>query len=230
LGEFLPLLACSTYSWSDLSQVFVREVFDRNVKWVVIMYPELVDLAYRPPPAPVLDNKTVELLQKFGVAKEEPDTKAATTPVSKREAEKKKLEEVQQYNRLDRGRLPKTWRATIVSNRLVMFHVMFLRIFRRDNLGNDITATQTKARLDRSFGRSTHRMQELFQKKIKEIKDVKDWEKYFRVLGMLPPSLNYLCEWLQQASLNSANKRYHNPDAVREALEKKRIEARKEKE
>jgi len=41
LGEWLPLLACSSYSWSDVAQIFIREVFDRNVKWVVIQFPEL---------------------------------------------------------------------------------------------------------------------------------------------------------------------------------------------
>jgi len=142
----------------------------------------------------------------------------------------KKYEEAQQYAKLDRGRLPKTWKATIVSNKLVMFHVMFLRIFRQDQQGNDVTANLAKAKLDRSFGRSTHRMQEQFQKKIKEVKAVQDWTQYFRVMGIPPPTLNYLCEWLQQASINSANKRYHNAQAVREVLEKKREEARKEKE
>jgi len=225
LGEFLPLLACSSISWTEIAQVFVREVFDRNVKWVIIMYPELVDLAYRPPPAPVLDDKTVELLQKLGV-EEGPEAKKKA---EQKALEKKQAEMSQQYANLDRGRLPKTWKATLVSNRLVMFHVMFLRMFRQDR-GQDIPAHQTKLKLDRSFGRSTHRMQELFQKKIKEIKNIKDWDSYFRVLGMPPPSLTYLCDWLQQASLNSANKRYHNPQAVREALDKKRAEARKEKE
>jgi len=191
-----------------------------------------VDQAYRPPPAPVLDTKTVELLEQLGVSKEEQsDTKTEiSAPSAKREADRKKLEEAQQYAKLDRGRLPKTWKATLVSNRLVMFHVMFLRIFRQDEQGNDITATQTKSKLDRSFGRSTHRMQELFQKRIKEIKEIKEWPQYFRVMGMPSPPLNYLCEWLQKASQNSAFKRYHNPQAVREALDLKREEARKEKE
>ena len=39
-------------------------------------------------------------------------------------------EEDKTGSRLDRGRLPKTWNANKVSCKLIMFHVLFLRMFR----------------------------------------------------------------------------------------------------
>jgi len=132
------------------------------------------------------------------------------------------------YQSLDHGRLPKTWKATEVSNRLVMFHVLFLRIFRREN-DQDISPLKAKAKLDRCFGRSTHRLQELLQAKIKQVKAVKSWDGYFEVTGFPPPPLSFLCDWLRQASTNSANKRYHDPEAVRAALRAKKNENREKK-
>eukprot|EP00456_Euglypha_rotunda_P059828 TRINITY_DN5002_c0_g1_i10.p1 TRINITY_DN5002_c0_g1~~TRINITY_DN5002_c0_g1_i10.p1 ORF type:complete len:195 (-),score=32.01 TRINITY_DN5002_c0_g1_i10:140-724(-) len=129
---------------------------------------------------------------------------------------------------MDKGRLPKTWKATETSNRLVMFGVLFLRSFRQEN-GDDITPLQAKLRLDRCFGRSTHQMTEKMQKAIKAIKAVKGWEGYFKRLGLPPPSHTYINDWLRQANHNSAFKGYHDPAHVRSLLQGEKDEKKKKK-
>jgi len=45
LGEWLACLACSScYSWKQVAVSVLTEVFDRNVKWTVMEFPELVNL------------------------------------------------------------------------------------------------------------------------------------------------------------------------------------------
>lgn len=41
LGEIIPLLGISTFTWNDISANLLAEVFDRNVKWMLLQYPEL---------------------------------------------------------------------------------------------------------------------------------------------------------------------------------------------
>lgn len=41
LGEIIPLLGISSFTWNDMSAHLLAEVFDRNVKWMLLQYPEL---------------------------------------------------------------------------------------------------------------------------------------------------------------------------------------------
>lgn len=48
LGEFLPLLTVSKFQWKDVAQAYIEESFDRNVKWLLVKYPELEYMADDP--------------------------------------------------------------------------------------------------------------------------------------------------------------------------------------
>ena len=41
IGEIIPLLSISTFTWNQMSFALLSEIFDRNVKWVLMQYPEL---------------------------------------------------------------------------------------------------------------------------------------------------------------------------------------------
>jgi len=41
LGEFLPLLTISDYTWADVAVPYLQECFDRNMLWAINQYPEL---------------------------------------------------------------------------------------------------------------------------------------------------------------------------------------------
>jgi len=209
---------------------------------VIIKYPELVDLMFNPTHKLTAEEEQQEKEEK---EKEEKEEKTRLKAEKKRRKQlnvgpseyDKREEELRSKQRvkaklasMDHGRLPKTWKATLVSNRLVMFHALFIRLFRTDEFKQPLTPLQTKQRLDRCFGRSTHTMQNTLQRAIKRIKEADDWELYFTRLGLPFPTIEFLSEWLRQAAVNSQRKGYHNPRAVREALEQKREEARKERE
>lgn len=48
LGEFLILLACSDYHWTEAAPIILREIFERNVKWVLKAVPFLKTIESTP--------------------------------------------------------------------------------------------------------------------------------------------------------------------------------------
>jgi predicted RNA-binding protein with RPS1 domain len=276
LGEFLACLACSSYSWKQVAVAVLTEVFDRNVKWVILSHPELVNMRelqklqdaqeQPPPPPPPPTPPPIAAAPSAGLSssarrrlrhKKMEAWAALTTPVpgkqegsARNKTHKKGITEKDVSGaKLDRGRLPKTWKATGVSCRLVMFHVLFLRMFRLkpadQNLRRDegtgdqgqadededrevevVSVAKTKAMLDRTYGRATHVMTRRFQTGVKIILRVPDWAQFFRRCLLPVPEPFFLCRWLQRSALNSARKRYHSPDAVKEALEAARFARR----
>jgi hypothetical protein len=274
LGEFMACLACSSYSWKQVGVAVLGEVFDRNVKWVVMQFPELVDLRQlqqkedelaaaasapaAPPPAPAIAEVPVAGLskaQRRRLRSKKADAWAkilrpvAAAAPAKRKRKGKDESEAARANKLDRGRLPKTWQATQVSCRLIMFHVLFLRMFRlaparptSDEAGDEaegseggemvnVSIAAALQTLNRSYGRATHTLSRQFQRGVKRILAVNDWEGFFQRGVLLPdPGCDFLCLWLQRAALNSARKRYHNPDAIKQVLLEAKQAKRKERE
>jgi len=255
LGEWLACLACSSYSWKQVAVAAITEVFDRNVKWTVMEYPELVNLRELQD-MEALEEEKEEVAAP--VAPLKPPEIAATPVAGLSKSARRRLREkkgaaweaaietskpAQQVKvhvqpeepdpqglKLDRGRLPKTWKVTQVSSRLVMFHVLFLRMFRlapssgkseddEDMEVSLLSIDQTKRKLDQSYGRATHRITQVFQRSVKRILDTPDWDGFFTRCLLPVPDPHFLCRWLQRAALNSARKRYHDADAVNKALD-----------
>jgi ubiquitin-protein ligase/predicted RNA-binding protein with RPS1 domain len=256
LGEWLACLACSSYSWKQVAVAAITEVFDRNVKWTVMEFPELVNLRELEDMEIALEEEEKEEAVAAPVAVKVPEI-AAVPVVGLSKSARRRLREkksaaweaviesskpTQQVKlhvpaeepdplglKLDRGRLPKTWKVTQVSSRLVMFHVLFLRMFRlapASGKGEDeedmevslLSIEQAKRKLDQSYGRATHRITQLFQRGVKRILDTPDWAGFFTRCLLPVPDPNFLCRWLQRAAINSGRKRYHDADAVNKAL------------
>ena len=48
LGEFLPLLTISKYTWDEIAEYYMTESLDRSVRWFVHDYPELRSSQHNP--------------------------------------------------------------------------------------------------------------------------------------------------------------------------------------
>jgi len=121
-------------------------------------------------------------------------------------------------------RLGETFSTTKVSNRLLMFHVYFLRNIARPD---GMTLDQIKAVLDSRYGRPTPIMRERLLAECKRIQKVDQWETFFWKINLTPPAEGTLVHWLHESLRNSARRKYHNPDdftpeaiALRKKLER----------
>jgi len=116
------------------------------------------------------------------------------------------LARVDSVERVEVARMDKTWDATKVSMRLLMFHVYFFtKIARPAGVGLDSVASN----YDAFCGRPSSAMKEALQAKCKEILSANSWPDFFRAIGMPVPTPIYLTNWLKQAVQNSARKGYH---------------------
>eukprot|EP01105_Mastigella_eilhardi_P007737 TRINITY_DN193_c0_g3_i1.p1 TRINITY_DN193_c0_g3~~TRINITY_DN193_c0_g3_i1.p1 ORF type:complete len:1469 (+),score=409.40 TRINITY_DN193_c0_g3_i1:565-4407(+) len=103
-------------------------------------------------------------------------------------------------------RLLQTFRATAVSCRLLMFHVMFLREVARPD---GVPLRQVAENLDRFYGRPSSQMKEQLLARVKQIQQASSWNDFFLSIGMQPLSPLELTEWLNQAQDNSLRHGYH---------------------
>eukprot|EP01090_Pellita_catalonica_P001542 TRINITY_DN11301_c0_g1_i2.p1 TRINITY_DN11301_c0_g1~~TRINITY_DN11301_c0_g1_i2.p1 ORF type:complete len:1221 (-),score=297.78 TRINITY_DN11301_c0_g1_i2:66-3446(-) len=159
LGEFIPLLAVTDkYSWKDIRQPLIKEVFDRNQKWALRAYP-------------ALGNK-----------------KSGGDQV------------------VDLYRIKKTHEATKVSQRLVMFHVYFLKTIAKPR-GSSVEVVRRM--YDHCYGRPTMRMKFSLQRATKTIQKVDNWIQFFNRIDMPLPNPRLLTRWLRDSVRNSERKRYH---------------------
>lgn len=137
---------------------------------------------------------------------------------------------------MDRGRLPKTFKAGRISYRLVLFHVHFLRTFRGLDRASLVPLVSLYRRLSDSFGRASAAVELDWQLSVKSLKRISTWRSFFAQVGLSVPDDEFMLGWLRQATDNSLRRRYHSnrpppltPEqmAKREALCKKRgLEAR----
>jgi len=75
---------------------------------------------------------------------------------------------------VDTDRLNKSWEATQVSMKLLMFHVNFLRMHK------NATLDEMAASYDVFFGRPSHRARVDFQENVKKIVSINAWPAFFR--------------------------------------------------
>jgi len=107
---------------------------------------------------------------------------------------------------VDKYRILKTFQATQVSQRLIMFHVYFL-----NNLANPkgMKLKVVRDMYDSYFGRPTQKMKFALQKAVKDIQTVSNWIEYFVKIDFPLPHPETLTDWLKQSVHNSQKKRYH---------------------
>jgi ubiquitin-protein ligase len=117
------------------------------------------------------------------------------------------LSQTEKSGGVDEGRLKKTFDATIVSMRLLTFHVYFFQLARPDGVSND----QLAANYDAFFGVPSTQMKEALQSKIFEVlHGMRDWAGFFSAIGMKQTGNANIHSWLVQAVQNSSRKGYHS--------------------
>jgi len=92
-----------------------------------------------------------------------------------------------------------SWQGRAVANRLLMFHVGFLR--RLSKVSN--------AELDRFHGQCTPWLRGELRTHVATVFAVNDWPGFFSCINVPLPSKAYFAEWLRRSVLNSERKRYH---------------------
>ncbi|ELR16842.1 Ubiquitinconjugating enzyme subfamily protein [Acanthamoeba castellanii str. Neff] len=111
---------------------------------------------------------------------------------------------------VDKYRLLKTFEASQVSMRLILFHAYFLNTIAKPK---GRTVSLVRRVLDACYGRPSPRMKVLLQKRTKELQKVDNWVDFFVRIDMPLPSPERLTRWLRQSVWNSSRKRYHNRHA-----------------
>jgi hypothetical protein len=231
MGELIPLLGISSYSWNEIAPMLLSEIFDRNIKWVLAQYPELGKINE------LKDNNIHKILQQTSnivdveqeqiklrrqlIAKYEQltydeyvkfktniDSIIATMSVTKN-IPTIKFDQPIDWTSVDRARIPKTFKANQVSLKLIMFHMYFVNIFRPNGVDINESLFNTTIALDKSYGRANPRLEQHFQDTIKHIKNINSFQDFFTNMNMPIPSNEYLLKWLRQSVLNSLDKRYH---------------------
>jgi len=121
---------------------------------------------------------------------------------------------------VDKTRIIQTQNATVVSQRLLMFHVFFLNHIAKPP-GKSVA--DMRAMYDESFGRPSDRMKYALQQKVKELQKISNWIEFFTLIEMPLPTPRQLTYWLRGSVQNSARKRYHNRnDYVGKTRQKKK--------
>jgi len=118
-----------------------------------------------------------------------------------------RVDEKGDLNRIDMNRIEKSFEATVVSKRLLMFHAFFFRFVARPR---GLSVEDVRSNYDLFFGRPSADMREFLQKFCKSVfrKDL-SWKDFFEGVGLTMPPLRYLSRWLCKAMLNSKRKGYH---------------------
>jgi len=105
-------------------------------------------------------------------------------------------------------RLKKVFDATIVSNRLLMFHVYFLKHIARPD---GVSIQQIRGLLDFRCGRPTYQMKDQLQEECKSIQKVEHWTAFFKKIYVTAPTKEMMARWLERCVSNSLKKGYHHP-------------------
>jgi len=162
LGEFLCLLSVSdTYTWDDLCEPLLEEVFVRHALWALKQYPGLVKI------------------EDIGVS----------------------------------PRMGKTFKANIVSLKLLMFQVsFFLRVKGKHSHAGIPSCSKASCRReakDATNGLPTDReVREIFHE-CKTISALSTYDQFFHAMRVGPVAPFDLCRWLRRAMLHSLQKGYH---------------------
>lgn len=109
---------------------------------------------------------------------------------------------------VDEKRCALTFESSIVSLRLLLFHVYFL-----ENVGRPegMSLEDIAQGYDAMYGMPSAKMKESLQEACKQIQQVASWDEYFARIGVKAPTRDELTEWLRQSVANSARKGYHDP-------------------
>jgi len=107
---------------------------------------------------------------------------------------------------IDKNRNAKTLLATVVSQRLLLFQLYFLKhIGRPPGKSLDTIAKE----YDATFGRPTNEMKQKFLDGVRQIAAVNTWESVFEWVGLECPAPEALATYLRECIPESLRREYH---------------------
>jgi ubiquitin-protein ligase/predicted RNA-binding protein with RPS1 domain len=125
----------------------------------------------------------------------------------------------------DQVRLRTSFRATIVSLRLLMFQVAFLQLVKPPHVhgpgcGLCSAASCALDRKDRCKGIPSPGEAEWLFDRCLEILSVEDYDGFLALVGAAPMTTSDVARWLRRSVLRSTEKGYHNPAIFRSIVRK----------
>jgi len=117
------------------------------------------------------------------------------------------LKDISENSKADERRLEESFELTLISKRLLLFHIYFIEHIARPKgkTGDEIIDLY-----DSNLGKPTQEIRQNWQNAVKEILDVSTWEEYFSRLSIPMPDSANLLTWLKNCIANSERKGYHN--------------------
>uniref|UniRef100_A0A6B2L583 Uncharacterized protein n=1 Tax=Arcella intermedia TaxID=1963864 RepID=A0A6B2L583_9EUKA len=110
---------------------------------------------------------------------------------------------------IDWERIKTSFHATKVSNKLLMFHVYFLKTFAKPP---NMRRTEIIDAYDSFYNQISHEQQQIFLDEVNKIKNLQTWSEFFLYIDYpefaSPATLSQL---LKDSIIRSQNKEYHQP-------------------
>eukprot|EP01132_Coremiostelium_polycephalum_P000614 gene614-763_t len=108
---------------------------------------------------------------------------------------------------VDSNRPKLVFDCTLVSIKLLLFHVYFLRNVARP-AGSSIE--EIMLQYNKLLGRPPPSIRDSLQTEVKQIQRISTWNEFFIKIDVTPPTDDALVEWLRRSVSNSLTKKYHN--------------------
>lgn len=108
------------------------------------------------------------------------------------------------------SRLDRHLKGTMVGQRLMLFHAVFLRLLTRGGGANGLPQLRCADRYDTFLGRPPAYIRRQWKAAVAEIINIKTWPDVFRIAGVTCPSPGQMLSFLEAAVPSSMKKGYHS--------------------
>lgn len=112
----------------------------------------------------------------------------------------------------DQDRINKSFAATIVGKRSVVFSIYFCSIIAKPR---NKTLEEIRNEYDQWYGFPSRINRFKFQQFLKKVNEMKDWETFFELINIYRPTGAPLADLLRQGVLNSEFRKYHSKKELR---------------
>ena len=105
---------------------------------------------------------------------------------------------------IDVGRVDKTFKSTLGSLKLLMLHVGYLKIVKKNF---DFWKCYDLLKITK--GIPTEKMLNSFTEFRNKVYNTENWENFFEIINLSKPKESYLLDWLKKSVIHSKKRKYH---------------------